>query len=351
MRESSVEPRFASIDIGSHTLRLLIARMIDQREIHPLHQDRRITRLARNFSQTETLSDESMARSLSVLGEFAALLRRYRVQAVSCGATGVVRRALNAAEFLQRIEKANGFLPAVLTEEREAFLSAKGVLSGLPQTERHVLLFDLGGSSTELMLIDCDQGRSLWSASVFVGAATVTERFLPGDPPAASTLVSAREAVGASLNPSLSQLKSVLRDLHLPVAALQVVGTAGTATTLAAMLLEMTVYDPSRINGLILTQGWLARIIGQLAQTPLREREKVTGLEKGREGIILGGALIVDELLRALEQRRVMVVDSGLLEGMLLALIEEACGWPESLVSPLTLRQTAIGGSPLVVDT
>ena len=111
----------------------------------------------------------------------------------------MVRRAGNAAEFLQRIEETNGFLPSILSEEAEAFLSAKGVLSGLPRTERYVLSFDLGGSSTELMLIEASAARSLWSTSVFIGAATVTERFLPGDPPAGSSIIRAREAIREAL--------------------------------------------------------------------------------------------------------------------------------------------------------
>lgn len=337
MDDASLAPRFASIDIGSHTLRLLIAQVGKRRDVLPLHQDRRITRLARDFSRAETLSEASMGESLAVLGEFSAQLRYHQVAAVTCGATGVVRRAGNATAFLQRIEKSNGLLPLILSEEKEAFLSAKGILSGLPRAERFILLFDLGGSSTELMLIDGTEGRSLWSTSVFIGAATVTERFLPGDPLPASSVARAREAVRVALVPPLLQLKTVLLDLQLPFQALQAVGTAGTVTTLAAMFLEMRVYDPSRINGLILSEAWLARIIGLLAETPLVERQKLAGLEKGREGIILGGALIVDELLGGLEQRHITVVDSGLLEGLLLALIEKEYGWPESLVSPFTL--------------
>lgn len=343
MGEPRLEPRFASIDIGSHTLRLLIAQVNSKLEVMPLRRERRITRLARGFARAERLDEESMAESLTVLREFRALLLQHQVTTVTCGATGVVRRARNAAEFLQRIEKASGLLASILSEEREAFLSAKGVLSGLPRPERQVLSFDLGGSSTEFLLIDCCQGRSLWSTSVFVGAATVTERLLPGDPPGASALARARQAVRAALEPPLSELKTVLQSLPLPLQDLPVVGTAGTVTTLAAMALELKVYDPSRVTGLLLSDAWLARIIDLLAQTPLVARRKLAGLERGREGIILGGALIVDELLGALEQRQLSVVDSGLLEGLLLALIEKEYGWPESLASPLTWARVTHG--------
>jgi len=333
--------RFASIDIGSHTLRLLVAQEESGGQVFPLHVGRRITRLARDFSQGGNLKAESMAESLAVLGEFSALLRRYHVEAVVCGATGVLRRAGNAGEFLQRVAEANGISPVILSEEEEAFYSAKGVLSGLSSGGRHVLSFDLGGGSTELMLIDPSHTRSLWSTSVFIGAATVTERFLPGDPPAPSAVVNAREAVCEALYPALAELRTALKDEHLPPPELLVVGTAGTATTLAAMFLEMSVYDPSRVNGLLLPKTWLAQIVTLLEQASLVERQKLAGLEKGREGIILGGALIVEELLHSLEQEQLIVVDSGLLEGLVLALIEKAHGWPERLASPLSFRWQA----------
>ena len=328
--------RFASIDIGSHTLRLLVAQARQNGQVFPLRSVRRITRLARDFLEGESLEEESMADSLAVLEEFRTLLHHHQVEAVMSGATGVLRRAGNAGEFLRRVEEASGILPVILSEEEEAFLSAKGVLSGLPRGERHVLSFDLGGSSTELMLIDPSHTRSLWSTSVFLGATTVTERFLPGDPPSASAVTGALEAVRKALNPALAELRALLQGHHLSPPALQLVGTAGTATTLAAMFLEMSVYDPSRINGLILSKAWLAGIISLLGDTPLVERQKLAGLEKGREGIILGGALIVHELLRGLGQAGFTVVDSGLLEGLLLALIEKEYGWPQSLSSPLT---------------
>ncbi len=329
--------RFAAIDVGSHTLRMLIATVGKRHEVLPLRRDRRITRLARDFSQTENLSEPSMVESLAVLAEFSALLRQHQVTSVICGATGVVRRAGNAGEFLQRIEKMNGPVPSIISEEREAYLSAKGVLCGLPRKEGVVLSFDLGGSSTEFMLIDCNRELSLWNSSVFIGAATATERFLPGDPPTASVGIRAREAVRSALHPQLAQLQTVLQYLHLPLSALQVVGTAGSVTTLAAMFLEMRVYDPFRINGVLLSHTWLNLTIDLLARTPLRERRQLAGLEAGREGIILGGALIVAELLRGLKQEQFMVVDSGLLEGLLLTLIEQTFGLPERLVSPFTM--------------
>jgi len=331
-----VNSRFASVDIGSHTIRLLIVRVEGNRKVIPITLARRITGLSRNFSEGETLKEDSIYESITVLKEFASLLHRNHVRSVSIGATGVIRRARNAEAFLRRIREATGIDTAILSEQAEAFLSAKGILSGLPRAERFVLAFDLGGSSTELVLIDTFSAESLWSTSIFIGAATITERYLPGDPPERASITHAAETVQDALNQTLSQLRVLLKDLNVPVPALQLVGTAGTVTTLAAMLLKMDAYEPSRVNGLIITEEWLSQMIDNLSVMSIAERQELAGLEKGRESIILGGALILRELLRGLERKHLTVVDSGLLEGLVLALIEKEYGWPLGLSSSLT---------------
>ncbi len=340
MDDAPVSSRFASVDIGSHTIRLLIAQAGKAGEVHPIQADRQITRLARNFSEDETLKEDRIDASIAVLKEFTSLIHRNGVRSVSCGATGVIRRARNAEEFLRRIEEATGMLPTILSEEAEAFLSAKGILSGLPQAERYVLSFDLGGSSTELVLIDTSHAESLWSTSIFIGAATITERCLSGDPPSQSSIAHAIGVIRDALHQSLFALKAVLQNRSIPLPVLQLVGTAGTVTTLAAMFLKMGVYEPFRVNGLKLTEAWLTQLIDILSVMPLGERLQLVGLEKGREAIILGGALIVRELLLCgLEHTSLTVVDSGLLEGLLLALIEKEWGLPAGgLSSPLIFR-------------
>ncbi len=338
MDDAPEDSRFASVDIGSHTIRLLIVQLTPGGEVIPIGAGRRITRLADNFSRGETLGEVSILASIKVLKEFALLIHCNRVQAVNCGATGVIRRARNAGEFLERAEAAAGIAPSILSEEAEAFLAAKGILSGLPKKERFVLSFDLGGSSTELLLIDTSRGEQLWSTSVFIGAATITEQFLPGDPPDRPSTDRAVEAIRDALHSSLQPLRTLLKKLNMPSRALQLAGTAGTVTTLAAMQLKLNAYNPSRVNGLILTETWLTPLIDLLSAMPRAERRQLAGLEKGREGIILGGALIVRELLRELRQSALTVVDSGLLEGLVLALIEKAHGRPPGLASSLTLR-------------
>jgi exopolyphosphatase / guanosine-5'-triphosphate,3'-diphosphate pyrophosphatase len=330
------EPLFAAIDIGSHTIRLIIAACRDRRVLLPRCLERRVTRLARGFDERACLEPASMHASITVLREYAELISRFGVSSMICGATGVVRRAHNSAAFLEAIARETAIAATILSEEREATLSLKGILSGLPRRTRPVLAFDLGGSTTEFILVPPDHPEPAWVTSLFIGAATVTANTLAGDPPSQDAVSRAAEATQQVLQPAFAELLHRLGCLGLSLAELELVGTAGTVTTLAAMLLQMTEYRPYRVNGLRLEAQWIADTVALLGRLPLAQRRQLPGLEKDREDIILGGALIVREILRGLQQESLVVTDAGLLEGLLLNSIESAFGWSDSLYTPLT---------------
>jgi exopolyphosphatase / guanosine-5'-triphosphate,3'-diphosphate pyrophosphatase len=326
-------PIFAAIDLGSHTTRLLVAACENQLELRPLCLERRVTRLAQDFEPYAGLTHEAMRRTLEAVREYAGLIGRLGAGSVTCGATGVVRKAYNGLEFLRTIEQETGIQGTILSEDAEATLSVKGILSGLTNKDTKILAFDLGGSSTEFTLVAPPQPNPLWTTSVFVGAATATEAYLKADPPAPSDLEAAIRHVRLALQPTWVALADLLRSLDLNPADLELVGTAGTVTTLAAMYLHMAVYQPYLINGQVLAGSWIGDALQQLAAQSLSERCRWVGLEKGREDIILGGALIVNEILAGLNRTNLVVTDAGLLEGLLLDNTETAMGLPRQLIS------------------
>jgi exopolyphosphatase / guanosine-5'-triphosphate,3'-diphosphate pyrophosphatase len=327
---------FASIDLGSHTIRLLIARLENGRILFPLRNERKITRLARDFENGERLVDSSMQQSLDALKEYEDLLHQYQVRTVVCGATGVLRRAKNADRFLKKIREHSGLRVSILSEKSEAILSAKGVLSFLPLTGDMIILFDLGGSSTEFLMIVPNESEPIFATSVFTGAATITQKYLSADPPGREDLTAASEAIRATITPTLTRMKTSVEACGGCLDNILLVGTAGTVTTLASMHLQMDNYEPCRVNGLSLSQNWLTDTVAQIKGLPIAARRGIRGLEQGREDIILGGALIVFEILRGLGQQQFMVTDAGLLEGLMLHLIESRYGIPHGLQSPLT---------------
>ena len=324
--QSLSENCFAAIDIGSHTSRMLVAQKYGT-ELAPVRVERTVTRLARDFNDAGIITDEAQRRNISAIREYVSILREFRAGKIACGATGVVRRAKNTRAVLDRIKAETGVECKILSEETEAFLSAKGIMSVLPETRENLLTFDIGGGSTEFLLAVWDMDPSIRSASRPLGAATLTEAWLRDDPPGAMAVD--RAALQAR-NEILSAKEQLYENLNntdiIGSSELRLAGTAGTVTTLGAMYLNMDRYAPYRVNGLVLTKDWLSLTIESLAQMPLARRRLITGLEPGREDIILGGAVIVSEILSCFGQDRFTATDAGLLEGLLIDLIEKECG-------------------------
>jgi exopolyphosphatase/guanosine-5'-triphosphate,3'-diphosphate pyrophosphatase len=334
---------FAAVDIGSHTTRMLVARK-DGSEITPLCTERRVTRLARNFQDRDVITEEAQQRNISALKEYISILRELQVGKIACGATGVVRRAKDSRAVLERIADETGVECKVLSEQTEAVLSTKGILSVLPEPGGDLLTFDIGGGSTEFLLAAPAPGAPVAGASRPIGAATLTEAYLKADPPGAEAVKRAAQAAGNEIVSAKEQIYENLGCAGIipSTGDLQLAGTAGTVTTLAAMYIKMDRYVSHRVNGLVLTGEWLSATIASLAQMPLAQRRLIAGLEPGREDIILGGAVIVSEILSCFGVDRFVVTDAGLLEGILLDFIEKEsglrCGEQPGLRTVLTWR-------------
>lgn len=327
---------YASVDIGSHTVRLLIARVDERGMVAPVRVERVITRLARSFRTGGSLHEDGVRASIRVLGEYADLIASHGVKSMACGATGVVRRAADGPRFLEEVKQHTGLSASILSESAEAFLSAKGVLSVLPRNDMGVLTFDLGGGTTEFLRVESSADAPSWSKSIPLGAAIITERFLREAPAAEDSLREARGAIRSALREVVAlSLSDSAATGNVP-GSWELVGTAGTVTTLAAMDLRMDPYVPYRVNGYPLAATWIESLIARLASMSLAERRELPGLEAGREDIILGGALIVHEILLGLDRARMLASDAGLLEGLLLDLVEkESFGRVEQLRTPL----------------
>ena len=336
MTDLSERPSFAAVDLGSHTVRLLVVKPGEGDRLVPVCMERRVTRLAAGFQDGETLKDAPMGETLKAMREYAGIMAAHGVRGVACGATGVVRKARNGREFLELVRSETGIGGVILSEDDEAFLSAKGILCVLPPHVGFDLFFDLGGSSTEFFLSRSGDSEPPWSTSVFIGAATLTERFFPTAPADSRAI----EPAAAFARDALAETLNVIRErlAQTPPVPLRVVGTAGTVTTLAAMHLKMDPYVPFRVNGQELSRDWINGTVERLSRLSLDERRTIVGLEPGREDIILGGAVIVREILNGLDRDGLIVTDGGLLEGILLDLLDREAGRPRSSASPLTLQ-------------
>jgi exopolyphosphatase/guanosine-5'-triphosphate,3'-diphosphate pyrophosphatase len=312
-------PPLASIDIGSNTLRLLIAEDRTTGPLKPLRVERRITRLGERFLPARILQPPAMARSIATLREFAQFMAENGVQDYLAAATAVVREARNGADFLGLIEEEAGLRVRLLSGTEEAELALRGAASVVAGGDAPIALFDIGGGSTEVIRQVPGEPPGVESVSLPIGVVHLTETFLRDDPPGL-------EACGRLA----AHVRAVLETVSFaaPTDRLLWVGTAGTVTTLAAMYLELQHYDPDRINGVVLERPWLVDLCNRLAGTPVAARRGIVGLEPGREDIILAGALVTLELMEAFRFSRVTVSDAGLLEGLFLELCRSHQGSP-----------------------
>ncbi len=310
----------AGIDIGTNTLRLLVAE-IGPDSFQEIYSDRRITRLGQDLDRTGALSFDARERSLNALLDFSVSIRRHGALHASAVGTSALRNASNSTEFIADIHQRTGLAVSVISGEEEARLTLVGVaraLAGLDSNHAKddplssALVIDIGGGSTELLVTRPD--RKPLVASLPLGAVYLTERFIKHDPPSADELGLLRSAIRETLEQQAAEMRQGPNGIFA--------GTAGTITTLAAMDQGLTLYDPDKINGHSLTKETIDGIVGKLVVSTLVERRTFPGLEQGREDIILAGAVVTQELMSWSDFSRMVVSDWGLREGLVLDLYE-----------------------------
>jgi len=303
----------ASIDIGSNTLRLLIAEIKDNK-IHDILYKRTITRLGTGIDQTGRLSDTSADSSLAVLKEFSSLISSYRVQHVKAVATSALREASDADIFIQRVLAGTGITIEVISGEKEAELTLQGILLSLPDPSatrnRSFLIVDMGGGSTEWIFYK--DNRCLDKGSMPLGVIKLYGKCIKTDPISQSDI----SGLNDDIVPHVRALsKKIARSIDQQTL---LIGTAGTFTTLAAIDLELDAYSREKIHCHRLSLSTLYKMRDNLFSLTLEERKTVRGLEPERADLIIPGIQFTIKLMDLLQFHELIISDYGLLEGVLL---------------------------------
>ena len=303
--------KIAGIDIGTNTLRLMIAelRSVQGRVlIRPIFESRRITRLGEGIVESGRLSPSAMTRTLQALREFRTACTEHPVGRIIAVATSAVREAENRPLFLDRVKEEAEFDVEVISGEEEARRTLLGVRYGLGENNSNLLVIDIGGGSTEWMVVT--EGRVQETRTFDIGVVKLTDRYLVTDPPSAENqkqLIQAIEDRFRPMGPSVGRLSG-----H------RFVGVAGSVTTLAALELGLATYDPSRVQNMRLgfarVESWYRKLVGMT----LDERRRLVGLEKGREDLIVAGTALLWVAMRMAGAREAAVSDFGLREGILI---------------------------------
>ncbi|GAB2455932.1 Ppx/GppA phosphatase family protein [Jatrophihabitans fulvus] len=301
--------RVAAIDCGTNSLRLLIADA-DAGGLSDIVRDLRIVRLGQDVDRTGRLAPEALERTRAVLVEYAAAIREHGAQRVRMVATSATRDASNRDEFTELVRDVLGVTPDVVTGHEEAALSFAGAAGVRPDAAGPLLVLDIGGGSTELVL--GERGGELRAHSMDVGSVRLTERHLHDDPPTADQVA----AVVADVQVALELARA---DVPLDPGS-PLVGVAGTVTTLAAVALELD--DPRQVHGAVVTAGQVDEVAERLVRMPRSEREAVKAIHPGRVDVIGAGATVLRTVMAATGAPELVVSTHDILDGIALGLLD-----------------------------
>jgi exopolyphosphatase/guanosine-5'-triphosphate,3'-diphosphate pyrophosphatase len=279
------------VDIGTNSVRLLIT---DGK----VEQGRwvKVTGLGRGVDSTGVLSEEPMAESVRALAGFGTLMADLGVQHRKAIATSAARDAANRDEFFEMAEMALGVRPTLISGEEEARLAYAGTVSAF-ELEGSVLVSDIGGGSTEFV-------RSASSISRDIGSVRLSDRVLKDHPASPSQMRIATEMV-AGLFENLSMAR-----------ANNLVGVAGTWTSLAAIVLGLGSYDSEVVHGSVLIRRDVEATVDRLAGMSLEEKAAIPSLHPKRAPVILSGAVVAAGVLAALGATEVVISERDTLDGL-----------------------------------
>ena len=296
---------FAAIDIGTNTIRMLLAE-VGPEGLAPVRYERCITRLGGGLCPVKGLAPDARERTLCALRAMKSQLDAHNVRRIRAVGTQALRLAANSAAFVHSIRQELDIDVEIISGDEEARLSAHGVREALHPRPPSCLIFDIGGGSTEFILLEGDQRR--FARSYPLGVVRLAE--------------SPEDSVKV-IDGILDRLGDDLREAGVEVAeTTALVGTAGTVTTIASLDLEMTDYDWRRVNNHRVSRDRVEDFLDRLRPLAVAEREQLPGMEKGRGDLIVPGLTIVAGLLRKFGKREIIISDFGLLEGIVLDLAQ-----------------------------
>jgi len=296
--------RFASIDVGTNTVLLLVAERRG-RELWPVRERAEITRLGRGVDRTGVLEPAAIRDTVAVLADYAGEARGLGARDIACVATSAARDARNGAEFFAAARAASGLTPEVISGDEEArlvYLTAWRDFGG----GHGLAVLDVGGGSTEFIV---GEGPALRGrTSLQIGAVRLTERHVRHQPIPPQELRELREATRRALEP-LATLA--------PAAGARLVGVAGTATTLSAVVQKLPRHDAQRVHGSMLRLADVEALIDRMAGLTIPERAALPGMEPKRADVIVAGAVVVAEAMRGAGIDPLIVSDRGVRWGLL----------------------------------
>jgi exopolyphosphatase/guanosine-5'-triphosphate,3'-diphosphate pyrophosphatase len=304
----------AALDCGTNSTRLLVAGTDGSTLVRLM----RITRLGQGVDATGRLAPEAVERTLDVLGDYRATMDDLGVGRRRLVATSAVRDAANGQEFLSAAGAVAGTVAELLSGEEEGRLSYAGATAGLAPAPGGDLVVDIGGGSTELVVGGPPVGGAgTQEVSLDIGCVRLSERHFHHDPPTPEEL----DAAVATVQAALAQAEATVPALGAVGPATRLIGLAGTVSTLAMLELGLDRYDRDRVHHALLSAAAVGRWCDRLAALTATERRALPGMVEGREDVIVGGVVVLREVMARWAMAECLVSESDILDGLVASLL------------------------------
>lgn len=296
--------------MGTNTFRLLIAN-VNGSSLKEIYSERIITRIGEGVSESGLLKKEAIQRGILTLKRFADIISGHDVEGITAIATSALREARNSDEFLTQAKDETGLDIKILSGEEEAGRSLLGIFIGIPAPES-ALIVDIGGGSTEL--IASRDTKPLFIKSLNLGVVYLSDKYMKYDPPRKEDM----ELMGAEISQKLTPVVSPI--IKLLTANTVFIGTAGTVTTLSAMIQGLSSFEHEKVHNFRISLSAVREVFSDISTISAKERAKYPALEPERFDIIVPGSLILLRIMETFGFKEVIVSDYGLREGIILEL-------------------------------
>jgi exopolyphosphatase/guanosine-5'-triphosphate,3'-diphosphate pyrophosphatase len=325
LRQGHPGEAYAALDLGTNNCRLLIARP-SGRDFTVIDAFSRVVKLGEGLATSGRLSDKAMDRTLAALTICADKLQRRNVRLARSVATEACRRASNGPAFIERVRRETGIALDIISAEEEARLAVLGCHILLEAGDGPAMIFDIGGGSTELVLVEAGGGteasrvpRILDWQSVPWGVVSLTDtvgHHEEGEDARIARYAKMRALVSDSFAPFAARVAEAagMEDIRL-------LGTSGTVTTLASLYLELPSYDRRAVDGLIVPAPAMRDISARLSVMTPYERSTLPCIGQDRADLVVAGCAILESILDLWPARRLGVADRGIREGILRSLM------------------------------
>lgn len=312
---AELAPRLAAIDIGTNSLRLIIAEPLRDGNYRVLDDEKETTRLGKQLHATGKLDPAAVQNTIGTLRRMKQIAEGYQVQQMRVIATCAVREAKDGAAFCQRVRDEVGLEIEVISSRKEAHFAFLSVARSFQLHGKHVAVADLGGGSTEIILASGNLVEGIYSTPL--GAVRITEMFSAQQNIDDETYLRMTKYIDQELR---KHTKGALLHPHL------LIGSGGTFTTLADMTMASKRQTGLPLRGYEISHAEVRHLVDRMRKLSARARKSLPGLSSDRADIILAGATIIDRLMRHLDVNLLQIHDRGVRDGLLLTMIDQSVG-------------------------